>query len=123
MFQIELKSRRAIYEQVVDNFKRLVITGALREGDKVPSIRDLAGMLEINPNTVQKAYRELESRGYFCTVPGQGNFISKATAETDSTAVKERLAQLREIVGELLYRGMKLEEIIEFVKENRYDKN
>ena len=116
VFQIDLKSRKAIYEQVVDNFKRLITTGVLQENEKAPSIRDLAGMLDVNPNTVQKAYRELESQGYFYTVLGQGNFISPPTNSADSTAIKDLLAKIRDIVQELLYRGVKLSEIIQFIK-------
>ena len=65
MFKIDLKSRKAIYEQVVDNFKEMIISGVLKPDEKVPSVRDMAKELTINPNTIQKAYRELENRGYF----------------------------------------------------------
>jgi GntR family transcriptional regulator len=119
VFQIDLKSRKAIYEQVVDNFKRLITTKMLAANAKVPSVRELAGMLDVNPNTVQKAYRELEAQGFFYTVLGQGSFISSPPDEPDkanSRAVKEKLAALRETVRELLYHGMELDEIIKHIK-------
>ena len=106
MFQIDLKSRKAIYAQIIDNFKRLIITGALRPDDKVPSVRDLAQAITVNPNTVQKAYRELESAGYFYTVLGQGSFIATPTeSETPPPEVEALYAQLASIIAELIFRG------------------
>ena len=67
MFQLDLKSRKSIYEQVVDNLKEMIISGVLKSGEKLPSVRELSRMLTVNPNTVQKAYRELERQGYVYT--------------------------------------------------------
>jgi len=113
MFQIDLKSRKPIYAQVVDNYKRLIISGALVPDEKVPSVRDMAKTLMVNPNTVQKAYRELESRGYFYTVLGQGNFIAKPEASHEIEALFTRL---RDDIQELLYRGVTMEDIIKEVQ-------
>ena len=82
MFQIDLKNRKPIYEQIIANFRRIITSGQLLAESKVPSVRDMAQGLGVNPNTVQKAYRELESQGYFYTVPGQGNFIATLSEET-----------------------------------------
>jgi GntR family transcriptional regulator len=119
VFQIDVKSRKPIYAQVVDNFKRLIFCGVLAPDDKVPSVRDLAQVLTINPNTVQKAYRVLEAQGYFYTVLGQGNFISVPDA---SNEVGQLFAHLREVVQELIYRGVTKETIIENMGGND-DKN
>lgn len=108
MFLIDLKSRTPIYAQVVDNFKRLIVSGALPPDEKAPSVRELARMLTVNPNTVQKAYRELEARGYFYTVLGQGNFIAKPDTTRETEALFKRLG---ETVAELAYRGASKEEI------------
>ena len=121
MFQIDLKSRKAIYAQIIDNFKRLIITGALRPDDKVPSVRDLAQAITVNPNTVQKAYRELENQGYIYTVLGQGSFISTPAA-TENLAqpppeVEALYAQLTTVVQELIFRGQKTEDIIRKINE------
>ena len=112
MFQIDLKSRKPIYSQVIDNFKRLIITGVLAPDEKVPSVRDMAKALTINPNTVQKAYRDLETQGYFYTVLGQGNFIAAPNTANEVEGIYERL---RANVEELLYRGESMEEIVRFV--------
>ena len=117
MFQIDLKSRKAIYAQIIDNFKRLIITGALRPDDKVPSIRDLAQAITVNPNTVQKAYRELESTGYFYTVLGQGSFIAAPPeSETPPPEVEALYSQLTSIIQELIFRGQQPEAIIHAVE-------
>ena len=112
MFQIDLKSRKAIYAQIIDNFKRLIITGVLQPEDKVPSVRDLAQAITVNPNTVQKAYRELEKQGYIYTVLGQGSFISPVPqGNNPSPEVEALYAQLKTIVQELLFRGQNITDI------------
>lgn len=76
MFQLDLKSRKSIYQQVMDNLKELIMTGSLKNGDKLPSVRDLSKQITVNPNTVQKAYKELERQGYIYTTTGVGTFVS-----------------------------------------------
>ena len=115
MFKIDLKNRKPIYVQVVDNFKRMIISGVLREGEKVPSVRDMAKTLGVNPNTVQKAYRELESRGYFYTVLGQGNFIS-APPESARQEVIALYDALKQHVRELIFRGESKAQILQIVE-------
>jgi len=117
LFQIDLKSRKAIYEQVIDNFKRLIVTGVLKQDDKVPSVRDMAKSLTVNPNTVQKAYRELENRGYIYTVLGQGSFISAPPMDGDAKEVAIIYDRIGHDVRELLFRKEPIERIIEFIKE------
>ena len=116
MFQIDLKSRKAIYAQIIDNFKRLIITGVLQPEDKVPSVRDLAQTITVNPNTVQKAYRELESQGYIYTVLGQGSFISPVPqGNNPSPEVEALYNQLTSIMQELLFRGQDIQQITDFI--------
>ena len=115
MFQIDLKSRKAIYEQVVDNFKRLIVTGVLKPDAKVPSVRDMAKELTVNPNTVQKAYRELETQGYFYTVLGQGNFISPPGYQVDEKEVSAIYSRINNDVQELMFRGETKADILKFV--------
>ena len=121
MFKIDLKNRKPIYEQVVDNFKRMIISGELSENTRVPSIRDMAKTLGINPNTVQKAYRELESGGFFYTVLGQGNFTAKPPENNlEITALYENLTKQ---IHELVFRGVSIQEIIEFVGKMKKESN
>ncbi|MCL2699271.1 MAG: GntR family transcriptional regulator [Defluviitaleaceae bacterium] len=113
MFQIDLKCRKPIYEQVVDNFRRLIISGVLKPDDRAPSVRDMAKALTCNPNTIQKAFRELETRGYFYTVPGQGSFISEPPAEGLDTKTERLFHELEEIVCELEFLGISRKAVAE----------
>lgn len=119
MFQIDLKSRKALYEQIVDNFKQLIIADVLKPTEKVPSVRDLAKSLTINPNTIQKAYRELENQGYIYTVSGLGSFISAPPEiKSDEKKINELKNLIRESVQELLYLKCTEEEIKSLFEES-----
>ena len=76
MIIIDYKDARPIYEQVVDRFQMLILTGALEPNTRMPSVRSLAVELSINPNTIQRAYAELERQGFIYTVKGRGNFVA-----------------------------------------------
>lgn len=79
MIQINYRDTRPFYQQIKDNVRHLVVSGALKKDDKLPSVRELAASLAINPNTIQRAYRELENEGYIYTLPGKGTFAAKWT--------------------------------------------
>ena len=114
MLQLDLKSRKSIYEQVVDKMKGLIVSGTLTPGEKLPSVRDLSRMLTINPNTVQKAYRQLETLKYIYTVSGLGTFVSDLeNLEPDSNKIGEIKDRISADMMELIYLGMKKEEIKE----------
>lgn len=118
MFQLDLKSRKSIYEQIVDNVKELIITGMLNAEDKIPSVRELSKTLTVNPNTIQKAYRELEHQGYLYTVAGLGTFVaSPADLPADEKRVGEVIERLRDNIKELFYIGCSLERIRKVLDE------
>lgn len=75
-FYVDFKSRKPIYEQLVDNISSLVLRGILKPNESIPSVRQLAQELGINPNTIHKAYAELERRGIIYSSPGRGSFVS-----------------------------------------------
>jgi GntR family transcriptional regulator len=75
MVQLDYRDARPIYSQIVENFRSQIVTGILLPGDKLPSVRELAGELTINPNTIQRAYRELEMDGWIASVAGKGSFV------------------------------------------------
>jgi len=112
VFQLDLRSRRSIYEQVVDNIKELIIAGVLPVEERLPSVRDLSKTLTVNPNTVQKAYRELEYQGFVYTVQGLGTFVS---AREDVKMDERRLGEIKDgfrvLLRELGYLGMTKEQI------------
>ncbi len=112
MFQLDLKSRKSIYEQIVDNIKELILTGMLIAEDKIPSVRELSKILTVNPNTIQKAYRELEYQGYIYTVAGLGTFVaSPSELPIDEKRIGEVKESLRENIKELYYMGCSLDRI------------
>lgn len=73
--RLDYRDARPIYAQIADSFRAQITAGILQQGDRLPSVRELAGELSINPNTIQRAYRELEAQGYLATVPGKGCFV------------------------------------------------
>ena len=83
MFDINLYSNIPIYQQIIDEYKKLVVKGILKNNDKIPSIRELALMLSINPSTVSKAYAQLEREGLIKTSRGRGTFISDEKFDED----------------------------------------
>lgn len=76
MITLDYRDRRPIYEQVTERFQDLMFKGVLNPGDKLPSVRSLATELSINPNTIQRAYAELERLGLICSVKGKGSFVA-----------------------------------------------
>ena len=111
MVQLDYRDARPIYTQIVDNFKSQIVAGILQAGEKLPSVRELAGNLAINPNTIQRAYRELEAAGWIATVPGKGCFVCGVPGE--ATGEQEALlAQFDKTVAALRALGMTREDLI-----------
>ena len=105
MIQLNYRDARPIYEQVKDGLRHLVVTGALQEGDKLPSVRALATSLAINPNTIQRAYESLEQEGYLYTVAGKGSFAAPQ-ADVKSARRELLLRDFDSSAAELLFLGM-----------------
>ena len=119
MIQLNYRDPRPIYEQVKDGIRKLAYSGVLGPDDKLPSVRELAMKLAINPNTIQRAYRELENEGYIYTLVGKGTFVAE-NDNIDNTREKELLQAFEELVTELLYLKVpkeKLKERIDTVTE------
>ena len=108
MVQLDYRDARPIYTQIVDNFKTQICAGILQTGDKLPSVRELAGELAINPNTIQRAYRELEMAGWIATVPGKGCFVCGMETSDEQTQL---MAQFDQAVAALLALGITREEL------------
>ena len=109
MISLNYRDARPIYEQVRDGLRHLVITGAIAEGEKLPSVRALATSLAINPNTIQRAYAALEEEGYLATEPGKGTFAGRGGGENPRRAAL--LKQFDEAARELMFLGMTSEEL------------
>ena len=117
MLTLDYRDSRPIYGQIRDGLRRMIVSGAIEPGEKLPSVRAMAVDLAINPNTIQRAYAELEAEGFIDSVPGKGSFAARnagdaRTRERDPNREAELIRRLREIVAELRYLGMKEDEII-----------
>ena len=123
MISVNYRDTRPLYEQIKESFIKLIMTRAMQQDEKLPSVRELAVELAINPNTIQRAYRELESEGYIYIVAGKGAFVAPQEETRADTA--PLLAALRENAAKLLYSGMSAEalkaEIDKMEKEVRRD--
>ncbi|MEY8389465.1 GntR family transcriptional regulator [Oscillospiraceae bacterium 38-13] len=110
MISLNYRDSRPIYEQIKDGLRKLIVTGAIGTDEKLPSVRALATQLSINPNTIQRAYNELEGEGYIYSVPGKGSF---ATGEAGAGASRRRelWEKAKELVAELRYLGVTQEEL------------
>ena len=111
MVQLDYRDARPIYTQIVDNFKNQIASGILQNGEKLPSVRELAGELAINPNTIQRAYRELEMAGWIATVPGKGCFVCGMPGEASGEQA-QLLAQFDKTVAALQALGITREDLI-----------
>lgn len=100
MVTINYRDSRPIYGQVKDGIRRLIVEGVVSAGDRLPSVRELASQLAINPNTIQRAYRELESEKYIYSIPGKGSFVEDKSG-ADKSRLRQLLAQFDELVKEL----------------------
>lgn len=118
MISLNYRDSRPIYEQIKDELRKLIVTGAMSADEKLPSVRALASQLAINPNTIQRAYNELESEGYIYSVPGKGSFAS-ADAGTDGARREELLEKVQELVKELRYLGVTHEDLLALLEEGK----
>lgn len=117
LIRIDDNDPRPIYQQIVDEVRRALVTGALVAEDPLPSVRQLAGQLKVNPNTVQQAYRELERNGLVYVKRGQGTFV----AELRGGSARERKALAASLAKRVLqdaYRhGLGVDELIEAIQQ------
>ena len=111
MIHLNSRDPRPIYEQIMDNLRRLIISGGVAPGDRLPSVRELAAQLAINPNTIQRAYRELESQGYLVTLPGKGAFVVENPA-LEARRMEILWQQLERAADELRFAGVTQEELL-----------
>ncbi|MGP7815676.1 GntR family transcriptional regulator [Niallia sp. 01092] len=116
MFELDIRSRTPIYEQLVEKLIQLIVSGLLQADEQLPSVRTLATQLTINPNTIQKAYRELESQGYIYSVKGKGSFVNASQNIVNDSKKKDALFKLEKLLSEALYLGITPNEIIMIVQ-------
>ena len=116
MIHINFRDARPIYEQVKDGFCQLILSGALPPDYKLPSVRELASSLTINPNTIQRAYRSLEQEGYIVSVPGKGSFVCDGDQAARARR-QELLERFNKLVGEMEQLGIPRRQLMDILKE------
>ena len=117
MLFLDYQDRRPIYEQIVEKFRRLILSGAMEPSSKMPSVRQLAMELSINPNTIQRAYRQLEMEGWIATVPGKGCFVCSCPISDPQEEVRV-LNSFEENVRKLLAMGYTRQELAQKIMED-----
>lgn len=115
MLNLNYRDPNPIYVQIKEQLRELIVTGVIEPGERLPSVREIATKLAINPNTIQRAYRELELEGYTYSVPGKGNFAG-GRGDVPSGRKKELMESLKKTVSELLFLGVTEDEIIRCVR-------
>ncbi|MFC7370230.1 GntR family transcriptional regulator [Fictibacillus iocasae] len=117
MFDLDVRSRKPIYEQLVDKMKELIINDILKSDEQLPSVRTLAQQLTINPNTIQRAYRELETEGYIYSIKGKGSFVSPSSISPNEEKLKKVQGELVRLLSEAMYLGMSMEQLQKMLEE------
>ncbi|MCY6484900.1 GntR family transcriptional regulator [Clostridium aestuarii] len=118
MINIDSRSSKPIYEQIIDGIKENIMKGILQSGDKLPSVRELSGILTTNPNTVSKAYKELERQKAIETIRGKGTYVaSNYKPKIDEDKLDELEKQIKNVAIEAHYMGMGKEEVIRLLEK------
>ncbi|MBQ7817383.1 MAG: GntR family transcriptional regulator [Oscillospiraceae bacterium] len=111
MILLDYRDARPIYAQICDGFREQICAGILRPGDKLPSVRELATQLTINPNTIQRAYRELEVQGWVESAAGKGSFVRGVPQNGGET--QELLKEFDKLTARLLSAGVERETLLQ----------
>lgn len=117
MYQIDSLSRVPVYEQIIRQTKRFVLTGAIKPGDKMESVRSIAFEHSINPRTILKAYGELDSEGIIKSVPGKGYYVCDKAFDILYGETQNKLTETTKLFEQMKLAGIKESEIIECVKK------
>ena len=116
MFSMRLQGGSPIYEQLRERITELIISGEMKEGEKLPAVREIAKQLTINPNTVQKTYAELERQGLIYSVPAKGSYVSPRS-DYIGTLSQQTSDEFSEAVKAALSKGLSKEELVRIINE------
>ena len=118
VINIDSRSSKPIYEQIIEKVKENIIKGILKPGDKLPSIRELASVITVNPNTISKAYIELERMKAIEVIRGKGTFVAESFKPImDEDKMKEIKEHMKKIIIEAHYIGVDKETLIDILNE------
>jgi len=116
MIRPDYKSGKSLHEQIEDEIKRLIVSGAWQTDEQLPSVRELSIQLTVNPNTVQRAYKSLEQDGFIYSIKGKGNFVSAVSREDGKKRRKELRNAISEAVKELCFLGEEEEVVLDLIR-------
>lgn len=117
MYQVDNQSRVPAYEQIVLQIEKYILTGILAAGDQLPSVRAMSLQLHVNPNTVQKAYTELDRRGLIFTTLGKGAFVSEEATDILKREKRSEMPKLVDQIREIAMTGIEKQELIEIIEK------
>ncbi len=117
MINLDYQSRTSIYEQIVNGIEKYVALGILKDGEQIPSIREMASSLGINPNTVKKSYDILESNGVITTMSTKGTFIAENTKMVTEDKINKEINTIKVMINELTKMGISYDEVIERIRK------
>lgn len=117
MVNLDYQSRVPIYEQIVNSIEKYVVLGILKEKQQIPSIREMATTIGVNPNTVKKSYDILESKGIIQTISTKGTFITDNIKKASEESIKKKIDEIKALVAELQKMGLSMEKIMELIKK------
>jgi len=117
MFQLDYMDHSPLYEQIKEKIKVLIISGVLKPNERVPSVRELAQSLTINPNTIHKAYKELELEGYIYSIRAKGSFVTPITSKINQARKDELMLEIDKLVSELAYMNIPKEQLVSRIEE------
>ena len=117
---MEFNTSQPIYKQIIDDFKKRLIRGELKEGDKIASQREYAKKATINPNTVQRAYREMENMNMVETLRGQGTFISISSDELEAMKKEMAVNLVDNFISEMKSLGYSLKDMLDLLKDEQF---
>lgn len=117
MFQIDIMSRIPVYEQLIRQTEKFILLGVLKEGDKLPSVRQLSAELSINPNTIQKAFTELDRRRIIFSVNGRGNFVADKALKALEVSRRSAFSDIKDQIKDFALAGISCTELHEYIDE------
>lgn len=124
LINIDSRSSRPIYEQIIDGIKENILKGILRPGDKLPSVRELSALITANPNTVSRAYMELERQKVIETIRGKGTYVaSDYKPRLEEDRMNKLKEDLKKVIVEAHYLGLDKDRLVEFINEFYEDTN
>ncbi len=117
MITIDYRNPQPVYEQLINQIKQLIFLGVLPPDGQLPSVRQLSKELAVNPNTVQKAYVELERMGLTYSIPGRGSFVAPDSGQVKDLHRREQLEQLQQAILSAKESGIGKEELLQLISQ------